>query len=102
MGHAQPTLLADDDDVRITSWSFGQGDSTGQHRHELDYVVVPVTGGTFAVTGTDGKVGEMTQEAGVPYARRAGVLHDVTSTSGGRVVFIEIEFKQGLESVRLP
>ena len=93
MGHAQPTRLADDQQVRVTTWRFGRGDATGQHQHELDYVVVPVTGGTFDVTTTDGGVTEMVQEKGVPYFRRSGAVHDVRSTAEGEVVFIEVEFK---------
>jgi hypothetical protein len=60
----------------------------------LDYVVVPVTGGTFDVTASDGGVAAMTQEKGVPYFRHSGAVHDVRSTTEGEVVFIEIEFKE--------
>ena len=94
MGQAQSTRLADDQRVRVTSWSFGRDDSTGQHHHRLDYVVVPVTGGTFDVTASDGGVAAMTQEKGVPYFRHSGAVHDVRSTTEGEVVFIEIEFKK--------
>ena len=94
MGQAQPTRLADDQRVRVTSWSFGRGDATGQHQHQLDYVVVPVTGGTFDVTASDGGVAEMIQEKGIPYFRHSGAVHDVKSTTEAEVVFIEIEFKE--------
>jgi beta-alanine degradation protein BauB len=68
MSAAQPTGTADNDQVRVTTWTFGADDATtGPHRHEFDYVVVPVTGGTFMVTETDGSLREMTQEAGSPY-----------------------------------
>ena len=46
MAQARADQMADNERGRITVWSFGSGDSTGQHRHELDYVVVPVTGGS--------------------------------------------------------
>jgi hypothetical protein len=75
-------------------WSFALGEATGQHRHELDCVVVPVTGGTFDVIGPTGEVGEMTQQLGVPYSRSAGATHDVVSTTEGTAVFVEVELKK--------
>lgn len=56
--------------------------------------MVPVTGGTFRVTDTDGSVHEMTQVAGVPYFRSAGAIHDVANTTGQKAVFVEIELKR--------
>jgi quercetin dioxygenase-like cupin family protein len=93
MGQAQPTRLADDERLRVTVWRFAPGDSTGQHRHELDYAVVPVTGGTFDVTGPGGEVSEMIQERGVPYFRSAGALHDVRNTTDQEAVFVEVELR---------
>ena len=43
---AVPTLQIDNDRVRVIEWRFPPGASTGWHRHEYDYVVVPMTTGT--------------------------------------------------------
>ena len=40
---AVPTLLLDDDIVRITRWDFTPGAETGHHVHGMGYVVVPMT-----------------------------------------------------------
>jgi len=94
MTSATPTVTLDDDKVRVTTWTFGaDGDATGVHRHEYDYVVVPITGGTFVVTGIDGSERTMTQIAGAAYNGRRGTEHDVTNASGGEVVFVEVELK---------
>ncbi|MEA3185341.1 MAG: beta-alanine degradation protein BauB [Ilumatobacteraceae bacterium] len=94
MSTARSSVDAENDDVRITTWTFAAtGASTGQHRHEFDYVVVPITGGTFKVTGVDGAVREMTQVAAAPYLGVAGTAHDVASASPHEVVFVEIELK---------
>lgn len=80
--------------VRVTTWTFaGDGDATGHHVHELDYVVVPLTGGTFTVVGVDGSASTMEQVAGTPYFRPAGAAHDVVNASGPAVSFVEIELK---------
>ncbi len=69
MEPARSEVTIDDERIRVTTWTFGaDGASTGAHRHEFDYVVVPVTGGVFAVTDSGGAVRTMTQTAGSPYA----------------------------------
>ena len=67
MSAANATTAIDDQQIRVTSWTFdGAGDATGQHVHEYDYVVVPVTGGRFTVVNSEGATREMTQLAGRP------------------------------------
>jgi len=91
---AHSTVSLDDERVRVTTWSFAaDGDNTGWHVHEYDYVIVPVTGGSFAVTGPGGETRELAQQAGAPYLGHAGTEHDVVNASGGRAVFVEIELK---------
>jgi hypothetical protein len=95
MNQARATKSVDDDRIRVTNWTFGADQaSTGPHRHELDYLVVPVTGGTFTVTGIDGSVRTMTQTAGTPYLGTAGTEHEVVNVSGHAVSFVEIELKR--------
>ena len=35
---AKPTVLIDNEKVKVTEWYFAVGDSTGAHTHEYDYV----------------------------------------------------------------
>jgi len=94
MGVARHVVNADNDEVRVTTWIFGAaGAATGQHRHEFDYVVVPITGGRFEVVDIDGSVREMNQVAGSPYLGAAGTAHDVVSAAAQEAVFVEIELK---------
>ena len=94
MSTAQPVVTADNDQVRVTTLTFGaEGATTGPHRHEFDYVVVPVTGGSFQVTEADGSLREMAQVAGSPYLGQAGTTHDVANITGQEAVFVEIELK---------
>jgi quercetin dioxygenase-like cupin family protein len=95
MSSAQATTAVDDERVRITTWIFrAAGEATGWHVHEYDYIVVPVTGGTFAATAPDGATRELTQEAGSPYLGTAGTEHDVVNVGGAAAVFVEIELKR--------
>jgi beta-alanine degradation protein BauB len=95
MSQAHHVVSADDDRVRVTTWTFeAAGAATGRHRHEFDYIVVPVTGGTFSVTDAVGSVREMDQVAGSPYLGTAGTEHDVVSRADDEAVFVEIELKR--------
>ena len=95
MTAARADVGVDDDRVRVTTWTFeAAGAATGDHRHEFDYIVVPVTGGAFTVTDLDGSVREMEQVAGSPYLGTAGTAHDVVSSADGEAVFVEIELKR--------
>jgi len=95
MNAAQPTVMADNEQVRVTTVTFAAtGATTGKHRHEFDYVVVPVTGGIFVVTEADGSLRQMTQIPGSPYLGPAGTTHDVANAAGQESVFVEIELKR--------
>ncbi len=76
----------------MTEWRFAPGEATGWHRHEYDYVVVPVVGGTLQLDTADGAT-ESELVAGQAYARQAGIEHDVVNVGEADVVFVEIELK---------
>jgi quercetin dioxygenase-like cupin family protein len=86
------TVQIDNDRVRVSHWRFAAEAATGWHRHEFDYVIVPLLAGTLrlddgqAVTTTD-------LEAAESYFRPAGVEHDVSNASGHEFAFVEIELK---------
>lgn len=87
---ARSTRLIENERVRVTEWRFQPGAATGFHRHEHDYVVVPITSGAFLLKD---KEGERRAElvAGQPYFRNAGVEHDVVNAGDREVVFVEVE-----------
>jgi quercetin dioxygenase-like cupin family protein len=88
---SQPLL--ENERVRVTRWSFAPGEATGWHRHELDYVIVPVTGGTLLIDDGAAET-EVELTAGSPYFRPEGVEHDVANGGDGPVVFVEVELKR--------
>jgi beta-alanine degradation protein BauB len=94
LASGRSTITTDDDRVRISTWTFEDGHDTGPHRHEYDYVVVPVTGGTFEIVDPDGAIREMSQVAAQSYLGRAGTEHNVINRSGATAIFVEIELKR--------
>ncbi len=91
---AIPTVQIDNDRVRVTEWRFPPGAATGRHRHEMDYVVVPLCSGTLRLVTPDGEV-DAELEAGQSYTRTAGVEHDVINPRDTEFAFIEVELKAG-------
>ncbi|KQX69773.1 cupin domain-containing protein [Angustibacter sp. Root456] len=90
MQQARSETTIDNDVVRVTTWTIGPGQTTGPHRHALDYVVVPVRGGELVMTSADG-VTRTTMEPGTSYFRSAGVEHEVSNDGEVTVVFVEVE-----------
>jgi quercetin dioxygenase-like cupin family protein len=78
--------------VRVTEWQFQPGDATGHHRHDFEYVVVPLTGGTLRLVEAGGER-LATLAPGVAYTRPAGVEHDVINAGDQYLAFVEIELK---------
>ena len=94
MGDAAiPTLQTDNEITRVTQWRFAPGAATGHHRHEYDYVIVPVTTGTLKIIGSDGEENLAELTGGVSYFRNKGVEHDVINANDHEFIFVEVEFK---------
>ena len=90
---ARATVQIDNAATRVIEWRFAPGATTGHHRHEYDYVVVPLTTGSLSIRAGSGEsVAELT--AGQSYFREAGVEHEVVNVSPTEFVFVEIELKR--------
>jgi len=93
---AIPTVQSENAWARVTRWDFPPHSETGFHRHEFDYVVVPITNGQLRLEGpaVDGGKPEVTHgdlEIGVSYERSRGVEHNVINDNDFRIAFVEIE-----------
>ncbi|MGH6901922.1 MAG: cupin domain-containing protein [Geminicoccaceae bacterium] len=90
---AESQVFIDNEQVRVSEWRFAPGAATGWHRHEMDYVVVPMVDGELELVGSDGARTRARLTKGVPYFRNAGVEHDVINPNSYEFAFIEIELK---------
>ena len=91
---AKANVMIDNQKTRVTEWSFEVGDSTGQHIHEYDYVVVPLLDGELKIVNHDGEETISKLAKGGSYFREKGVNHNVFNNNDFIYKFIEIEFKQ--------
>ena len=77
---------------RVTRWTIEPGGSIPMHRHEHEYVVVPMVTDTMHVVNADG--GEIVAElvAGQSYTRPSGAEHRIENrASSAPIVFVEVE-----------
>lgn len=88
---ATPIVHVDDGRVIVTEWRFAPGAETGWHVHAHDYVVMPLTDGKLLLEepGGESRSAELTQHQ--PYARRAGVEHNVVNAGDADLAFMEVE-----------
>ena len=97
---AVATTQIDTAELRVTEWRFAPGTSTGPHRHEYPYVVVPLTTGRLAITAPDGAVSMAELVTGRSYHRPAGVEHDVQNANAFEFAFVEVEIKPAPPAAR--
>lgn len=88
---AKPTILVDNKKIKVTEWFFEIDDSTGQHIHEYDYVVVPMLDGELKIIDKDKKETISKLSKGGAYYRDKGVNHNVFNNNDFPYSFIEIE-----------
>jgi quercetin dioxygenase-like cupin family protein len=89
---ATSAVQVDNERVLVTEWRFAPGAATGHHVHAHDYVVVPLTSGTLRLEEAAG-ARDASLQAGVSYARPAGVAHNVINVNDFEFRFVEIEIK---------
>lgn len=88
---AVASIRIDAPHVRVTEFRFPPGAETGWHRHGHDYVVVPLLDGKLLLEepGGTSRVAELLTHR--PYARAAGVEHNVVNANAFEFAFLEIE-----------
>jgi beta-alanine degradation protein BauB len=87
---ATATVQLENDRVIVTEWRFAPGAETGYHVHPRDYIVVPLTSGKLRLEEAGG-AREVHLDAGLSYARDAGVAHNVINANPHEFRFVEIE-----------
>jgi beta-alanine degradation protein BauB len=95
------TVQIENERVRVSQWSFTAEAATGWHRHEYDYVIVPLVDGALRME-EGGEHTTVELAAGQSYFRSAGVEHDVVNASGREFAFVEIELKRDSAWAKTP
>jgi quercetin dioxygenase-like cupin family protein len=88
---ATATVRIDNQRVKATEYAFVPGAETGWHVHAHDYVIVPLTDGRLLLEEPGGTERRADLAMGIPYARNAGVEHNVINDGAEDLRFLEIE-----------
>lgn len=89
----EPTVLVDDDRVRVTRFDFVPGAETGWHRHGHDYVITAITDCPMLLEEPGGGTRRVLVPAGSAYRRSEGVEHNVVNDGATAMSFVEVELK---------
>ncbi|GAA2834818.1 hypothetical protein FB468_2396 [Leucobacter komagatae] len=77
---------------RVTQWTIEPGGVIPMHRHDFEYVVIPLVTDIMHVRNADGTEIEAALQTGVSYTRPAGSEHEVSNPhSSANIVFVEVE-----------
>ena len=92
VGTASAIILIENPRTRVTRWTFpARGDNTGWHKHEFDYVFMPLSDGHLDIETPNGERVTVIMKSGVPHFRKQGEVHDVISANDHEYTFVEIE-----------
>lgn len=86
------TVQLENEHFRVTQWTIEPGGAIPMHRHEYEYVVIPLVTASMRVENADGSAFDAALELGVSYSRPAGSEHTISNTaSQDPIVFVEVE-----------
>lgn len=86
------TTQIDNPRTAVNHLLFPAGSETQWHRHERDYVIVPMEDAELIMEGAEGE-SRVELKRGECYFRDAGVEHNVKNLNEFDVTLIEIEIK---------
>ena len=84
-------VVHEDAHFRTTKWTISPGGTIPMHRHEHEYVVVPLSENVMHVTTAEGEVIEARMLPGTAYGRPKGTEHRCDNRGDDDIVFIEVE-----------
>ena len=96
IGEVGTRLVSQTDRVRVWTLTLKPGERHDFHTHVLDYFWTAVTGGRARSHYSDGRVVEVTYEAGDTRHHQFGagefMMHDLTNIGNTELVFTTVEF----------
>ena len=97
LGPIGNAILFENDVIRVWSVELEPNDRQAWHRHDLPYLIVPLTKGHNVMTFADGRVRETEEAVGGVLWREPGIPHELLNVSDWTYRNVLIEFKQPVE-----
>ncbi|MBO0356033.1 hypothetical protein J0656_18590 [Muricauda ruestringensis] len=89
---AKSTVQVDNDAIKVVHWSFEPGASTGWHKHDFDYLVIPMENGQLTSIDNMNET-VLNLQKGKSYFKSAGVEHEIINSNEFAFQFVEVELK---------
>ncbi len=93
LGPIGDKILFENDRVRVWSVQLDPGERQAWHKHDLPYVIVPMTAGKNIMYFEDGREKETNETVGGVLWREAGAPHELLNVSDWQYRNILIEMK---------
>lgn len=91
-GSSRSVVQLENDHFRVTKWTIEPSGVIPMHRHDHDYVVIPLVTQSMHVVNADGSEIVADLVAGQGYSRPAGSEHRVENREPSQEIsFIEVE-----------
>ena len=93
LGPIGDKIIFENEFVRVWELAVEPGASKGLHRHDLPYVIVPLTEGKIEIESIDGRSYRPNEKVGEAIWRDAGEIHDLKNLGEAvyRNVLVEIK-----------
>jgi hypothetical protein len=87
-------VMFENDCVRVWDFVVAPGKSKGWHRHELPYLIIPLTEGDIELeSALTGEIARPRGSVGAPIWRDAGEVHDLRNVGAASYRNVLIELK---------
>lgn len=94
LGPIGDRVIFENELVRVWVLTLQPGETQPWHRHDLPYLIVPLTHGKGRITFVDGTVVEPFEEPGMAIWREPGLVHELLNTADWEYKNLLVEIKQ--------
>ena len=89
---AEPTIIIENEKVKVADWRMGPDTQIGHHVHPMDYLVVALSSGELTIATGEEDIAFPLQ-VGATVFGNTGDAHDVLNRGDAELRFLEIEIK---------
>jgi quercetin dioxygenase-like cupin family protein len=94
LGDIGDKVIFENELIRVWGLTLQPGGIQGWHRHDLPYLVVPLTPGDNLMRFADGRSRATKETPGEVMWREPGIPHELENAGGATYANVLIEFKQ--------
>jgi quercetin dioxygenase-like cupin family protein len=94
LGPIGDKVIFENDSIRVWIFSVAPGGIKRMHRHDLPYLIVPLTGGKVEITTLDGKARSPEDKRGEVIWQEAGETHQLHNLNAHQYENVLVELKK--------